>query len=484
MTTALRLACAALLLGALSACVAPLDRSVPRRAFQASREALEASSRAAEPVRSAPLSVGWGEAEIVVPPGVSLAGYGTRAGVPHQGVHDPVHARALALRTDGAPVVFLALDLLLVDRGLRDRIAERLAGVVAIERVILTASHTHGGPGGYAHGLTYSLVLGGFDARAEGALLDAIEAAVRGAVAALEPGRAVLGEVEVPGLGSNRVRKAGAPVDPVAGVLLAERTRDGARAALVSYAAHATTVSDLDLQVTADYPGVLAQRLRATHGLAWAAFAAGAVGSMAPRAGWSEHPGAVWTGEALATGVAAALPRLAPHLRGEVPLGALATTLVLPEAQWRLGDTWAVPSLFASWFTPARAPVVAVTLGRATWVSLPLELSGEISAKLRARARQTGRTLVVSAFGGEYAGYVVPREAYDLAPEEQGEMAEYETHLMSFYGPHMGDLAAAAAWRTMRAAEDLVEGPRPPIAPLLIGPGPTTAPPPEPARPD
>lgn len=466
----------------LTGCAAPLDRAVPRAAFRASREALERSVAGTPRAARAPVEVGWAEAPIEVVPGVSLAGYGSRAGVPHTGVHDPVSARALAVRAGGAPVVFLALDLLLVDRGLRASLAARVAPVVPIDRVVLTASHSHGSVGGFAPGLVYSLVLGPFDAKAHEAIVAAAAAAIMGAVAALEPGQVVLGEVEAPGLSSNRVRKSGVPVDPVAGVLLAQRARDGARAALVSYAAHATTVSDLELRVTADYPGAMVAALRA-EGLAWAAFAAGAVGSMAPRAGWSEHPGAEWTGRALAAAVASQLPRLAARLSAEAPVVALASTLVLPEPQWRLGDTWAVPSIVASWFAPAEGPVVAVSFGSATWVALPLELSGEISAALRARARARGHTLVLSAFGGEYAGYVVPRAAYDLSPEVAGELAEYETHLMSFYGPYMGDLAAAAAWRTAWAAARLADG-APAAVPLLRAPPPATAPPPEAPRPE
>jgi neutral ceramidase len=474
-------ALAALVALAVGSCAAPLDRAVPRAAFRASREALARAVALSPRAPRASVEVGWGEVPIEIVPGVSLAGYGSRAGVPHTGVHDRVFARALAVRAGGEPVVFLALDLLLVDRGLRQSLAARLASVVSIGRVVLTASHSHGSVGGYAPGLVYSLVLGDFDARAHDAVVTAAAAAVASAVAALEPGKVVLGEVEAPGLASNRVRKSGAPVDPVAGVLLAERTRDGARAALVSYAAHATTVSDQELRVTADYPGVMVEALRA-QGLAWAAFAAGAVGSMAPRAGWSEHPGAAWTGQALAAAVGSQLPRLAARLSGESPVVALASTLVLPEPQWRLGDTWAVPSLFASWFAPSEGPVVAVSFGSATWVALPLELSGEISRSLRARARARGHTLVLSAFGGEYAGYVVPSAAYDLPPHEAGEMAEYETHLMSFYGPHMGDLAAAAAWRTAWAAASLADGVSP-AAPLLQAPAPATSPPPEAPRP-
>jgi hypothetical protein len=80
----------------------------------------------------ASVEVGWGEVPIEIVPGVSLAGYGSRAGVPHTGVPRPrLRARPWAVRAGGEPVVFLALDLLLVDRGAtpEPRGAARLGGV-------------------------------------------------------------------------------------------------------------------------------------------------------------------------------------------------------------------------------------------------------------------------------------------------------------------------------------------------------------------
>ena len=468
---------------ALTGCVVPVNRSLPRGAFRESRIALERSTAATAIASPSAIDVGWGASEIKAAEGTSLAGYGSRAGEPHEGVHDPTFARAIALRAeDGQPVVFLATDILLIEGTLRAAIAERLAGVIAMDRIILTATHTHGGLGGYADNFAFRFVTGAPDDRAKSDILDAIDTAVRAAIASLAPGRVALGEVEAPGLSTNRIKKVGLPVDPVAGVLLVERKSDKQRAVLVTYGAHATVVSDLDRRVTADYPGAMARALE-SHGLAMAAFAAGAVGSMSPRAGWSEQPGAEWQGQALAGAVLAALPRLSRDLVDRAPLVALQATLVLPPRQWRvIAADWSMPAPFTEMFVPIRAPVTAVTLGRATWVSLPFELSGEIAARIRARARNSGHVLVLSSFGGEYAGYVTPPAAYDMPEADKADMADYETRLLGFYGPHMGDLAAAAAWRTMLAAESRTTGVT--RAPQLVRmPPPATSPPPEPARP-
>lgn len=441
----------------LLACVTPLDRRVPAESFRQSREALAQGLQRAVPLPG-PVFVGWGKAAIDAPAGVSLAGYGSRAGVPSTGVHDPCFARALAVRTgEGPPVLWIVADILLVDQGTQAAVSAALAGEVSADRLVFGATHTHGGPGGYVDGFFYSLVFGPARDDAKAAITQAMIFAAREALGALSPGRIAFGEIEAPGLSTNRIRKSGAPTDPVLGLILAERTSDGARGLLVAFGAHATTVSDLDLRITADYPGALTAALEA-RGFAFAAFAAGAVGSMSPRAGWSEHPGAAWMAAKLAAAVVEGLPAIAQGLEAERALSVSAFEITLPRRQWRIAEDLAVP-LIGQALAPTHLRMIAVSMGRDTWVSLPVELSGEISARVRARARRQGELLVISVFGGGYGGYVVPREAYDLPEEEKGEMADYESRLMSFYGPWMGDLFAAASWRAMRAASEAIAEP-------------------------
>ncbi|MFO0726998.1 MAG: neutral/alkaline non-lysosomal ceramidase N-terminal domain-containing protein [Myxococcota bacterium] len=469
------------LAASLGACVTPLDRSVPRQSFRRSREALESAQRSLGTPMPGPIAVGWGRARIEAPPGVTLAGYGSRASTPSIGVHDPCFARALAVRSGSEPpALWIAADLLLIDRDTREAVAAALRGVVEPERILYTATHTHGGPGGYVDGLIYSLVAGPSRADMKTALVNALSQAARTAVGGLAPGRIAFGEIEAPGLSTNRVRKSGLPTDPVIGLVLLERDADHHRAALIAYAAHATTISDLEATLTADYPGQLVQGLEADGSLELAAFSAGAVGSMSPRAGWSEHPGAAWMGAELGRAVRLGLPRIAQALSDQRAISVLSFQVTTPPRQWRIGDELAIP-LIAQSFAPTQLRVAALSMGKDTWVSLPVELSGEIAARLRARARAEGRLLVISVFGGDYGGYVVPRSAYDLPEAERGEMADYERKLMSFYGPWMGDLFAAATWRAMRAVSEVI--PQPPRGPLVVVAPPQTSPPPEPPRP-
>ena len=193
-----------------------------------------AAGAAAAP-RTASLTAGAAAVEVVLPDGTPLAGYGgfpRRAWFPDvlgrhahafwfrpaQGVHDPVRARALALADARVSVMWLSIDLVGMDPGLTAELGERLrrAGL-AYSTVIVSASHTHSGPGAYVDSALFAFVaLDRPSAEIRARLLDALERAAREAHQRRAPARVGAGAVELPGLGKSRV---GASLDPTLGVL-------------------------------------------------------------------------------------------------------------------------------------------------------------------------------------------------------------------------------------------------------------------------
>ncbi|PYN47704.1 MAG: hypothetical protein DMD95_04245 [Candidatus Rokuibacteriota bacterium] len=100
-----------------------------------------------------------------IPPGTPLAGYG---GMPRRlvfpdvfdryahafwfrpsvGEHDPVAARALVLESRAARLAWVTLDLIAVDGSFTRAVQGRLARAgVPAATLIVSASHTHSGPG-------------------------------------------------------------------------------------------------------------------------------------------------------------------------------------------------------------------------------------------------------------------------------------------------------------------------------------------------
>jgi hypothetical protein len=201
---------------------------------------------------------------------------------------------------------------------------------------------------------------------------------------------------------------------------------------------------------------------------------------MSPSPGWAERPGAEWEGRALANAIERAIPAVEARLRDRARIAAIRFPVKLPRPEWRLGRELALQPMLSAAFLPADAHVQAVAFDNDVWVALPIELSGEIAAELKTHARAAGALLTVTAFDGEHCGYVVPKTAYDLADADKGELADYESQTMSFYGPWMGELFRGITWQAARAVRDAVRAPDiAPRGPLIEVARPPTPPPPE-----
>ncbi len=110
---------------------------------------------------------GWSKRDIgITPRGFAMQGYGNW----HQkdrGQQTPLYARALYLREGKSPgVMFCCLDMGYVTHAMRNGVCEVLAQEMEAafdpERLTLTCTHTHSGPGGCSHDVMYNIVTPGF----------------------------------------------------------------------------------------------------------------------------------------------------------------------------------------------------------------------------------------------------------------------------------------------------------------------------------
>ena len=100
---------------------------------------------------AAGLRAGVGKADITPKTGYYLGGW-TRADRTGHGQHTRLYSRALVLERDGRKVALVQVDLFGVPGGLLRHVGERLADRGLSERnIVISASHTHSGPGGYAN---------------------------------------------------------------------------------------------------------------------------------------------------------------------------------------------------------------------------------------------------------------------------------------------------------------------------------------------
>jgi hypothetical protein len=112
---------------------------------------LAVMSGLAAPAAGANLRAGAGKADITPRTGYYLGGW-TRADRTAQGQHTRLFARTIVLERDGRKLALVSIDLFMVPGGMVKQIGDRLSSRGFSEQnILISASHTHSGPGGYAN---------------------------------------------------------------------------------------------------------------------------------------------------------------------------------------------------------------------------------------------------------------------------------------------------------------------------------------------
>ena len=152
----------------------------------ASTEITTSATRSAEP--TAPgvpgLKVGFGRADITPPPGLGLSDYGPAGGVA-RGHRQRLYARAMILEDGrGERIAWVTVDLAQPSFLLHREAAERVAAETGIgaDRLVLTATHTHAGPGHFFSSRSYNQFasgIPGFDPAVVEFLADRVAMAIR-----------------------------------------------------------------------------------------------------------------------------------------------------------------------------------------------------------------------------------------------------------------------------------------------------------------
>ena len=374
------------------------------------------------------LLAGAASVEIAFPTGVPLAGYGgARRRLlipdlldrhpyafwfkPSQGVHLPIMARALVLERGEVRVLWIAVDLIGVDSGLVSDLRSRLASErLSYTALIVAASHTHSGPGGFARsGLFGFLSLDRFVPEIADHLLEGMVRVARQAELKKTPAQIGGGSGVATGLTSSRLDL---PLDPEVGVLKVVAA-DGAPLALLwNYAVHGTALGKDNLRLSGDLMGIAARHLERTLGVP-ALYTNGAVADVSPaRHGLAE---AEVLGEVLAREVLAVWERV--HPREEARLHALVEAVRLPEPRLALRNCagrWIPRSvrLGLGWALPEAGELLAVRTGVHAWVAIPGELETRLGQEVKAEGRRFFQGAFVVWLANDDLGYFLTREAY------------------------------------------------------------------------
>jgi hypothetical protein len=317
---------------------------------------------------------------------------------------------------------------------------ERLATIgLQYDAVVLAASHTHSGPGGFSRSRLFGfLALDSLVPAVREHILRGMTEAAWEADRAKVPARVGVGRGEVRDVIRSRV---GLPLDPEVGVLKVLRTDGRPIALLWNYAIHGTLLGKQNLLLSGDVTGAASQELE--RGLSVPVlYTNGAVGDVSPALrGW---PGVRQTADALAREVLATWRRT--PVERESALRAVSDLLHLPPPRLSLRNClgrWLPSGLTVGmgWGFPSEAEMVGVAVGASAWVTVP----GELQTRLGQAVKTEGRRLFGHAFivgiSNDYAGYF-------LTPEEYARPSYIAC--ASLYGEAGGQLVAARATEILK----------------------------------
>ena len=187
-------------------------------------------------------------------------------------IYDDLYARVLVLDDGRTSVAIVCLDLVGFDIDFNDELVDAITARTHVDQVLINCSHNHNAP----FTMPWSI---GFERHCEEEhewrenLLNAIPALV----ASIVPQAVTLEAADAPvQIGTNRRRRYGNEVrlesnpdgvtDQRVDVLIIRDMSDQIIAILYSHAAHPVIVHAASSEITADYPGAAATRIRALLG--------------------------------------------------------------------------------------------------------------------------------------------------------------------------------------------------------------------------
>jgi hypothetical protein len=408
------------------------------------------------PARADGLRAGAARVALAVPAGTPLAGYGAldrRLLVPdvlgrhphafwfkpNEGTLDPLAARALVIEGGGQRLTWIAVDLVAVDRAFTARVARALVQAgLRPGTLIVSASHTHSGPGAFMESGFLGVVSAERqDREVTGALVSSVVDAVRRAETAKSPARVGSASVVAPALTVGRLRQE---VDREIVVLKVVSEAGPPIALLWNYAIHGTMLPAVNLRLSGDVMGIAGRELERMTGVP-ALFVNGAVGDVSP----ARHGGveAAHAGRELAAAVFSGWETARAVRADPLVVGSTRVPLPGPFLSIRNCTSRWVPG----WLTlplrlvlPADAELIGGRLGDVAWVTVPGELQSWLGEVVKRAGRRGTRHAFVAGLSNDYLGYFITEADYDRVAY---------VACASLYGPEAGE-------RLTRAAEKLI----------------------------
>jgi neutral ceramidase len=250
------------------------DQDVPTQPDEAVAQPDDAVNIAAACTGNTRFDIGAGVYDVTGPAAeVGMMGY-AMVEQKTTGIHMRLRSRAFVIATpcNGKRVVFVSADLGQIFQGVKQKVIERLQArygtLYSDANVMISATHTHSGPGGHSHYALYNLSILGFDPQGFEAIVDGIYKSIVRAHDNVTPGTIRMATGQLLDASFNRSPLAYAQ-NPAAERALYTHDTDkamtvlrldestGAAAGMMSwFAVHATNIGNQNRLISGDNKGL------------------------------------------------------------------------------------------------------------------------------------------------------------------------------------------------------------------------------------
>ncbi|RYU95909.1 neutral/alkaline non-lysosomal ceramidase N-terminal domain-containing protein [Emticicia agri] len=372
---------------------------------------------------------GWSKENIPTNAETYIAGYGLREN-PATSVHDSIYVRTIVLDNGQQKVAMITMDLLIAPPLVVAQVIPALGKMgFGREQIYFSATHTHSSAGGWAGGPAGRAMAGPRDDQMIKTIAEAIVRSVKKAESTASDCTIGFQKINARDYITNRLFGETALEDPWLRIMKIEKANQES-ALILTYAAHPTDIPKADNRISADYPGMLVRNLEKSGFCNFAAFFAGAVGSMRPADNGED---AYKKAELIADNLANLIKSGTGSLKTDTTslIRTVYFPLALHEPQLRLSKHIRIRPWVFNWLMGKQeVGMNALRIGDMVWIGTPCDYSGMLYGLSDAVAQKVGKDLIITSFNGGYVGYITPDEYYNEH--------KMETQEMNWFGPYNG----------------------------------------------
>lgn len=381
----------------------------------------------------------------------TLGGYGERMNKPAEGIHDPIMAKALALKNGEVKYLIITMDILGLPSNFKTDLQKRIEknGWKA-ENIMLLPSHSHGS-------LEMAAInsknvfgvpqIGIFQPELLSLLLDRTEKLVAEADKNYREVKIGTGSAKFEGL--NRNRRGDKTVDNELTVTRVDLASGQPLAVLVNWTAHPTFIGGDDMLVSAEWPGYLQTEMEKTIGKGVVVmYYNGAEGDQSPV--YSGKGGAYEKiqgyGKLMAEKAMGVYNSVQTKKESELVYSY--QVVDLPEhmahpdfmetggAEYGLNEQTVKVIMDA--LGPKKVGMGSVRIGDFVLVGIPGELVAELGIKIKESLKNDKvKHVAIGGLANEWISYILTEEEYVNG-------SGYEASV-SFYGPKLGEIITGSA---------------------------------------